>query len=136
MEDIFKKLCKIAAGIESDQQKITVKEKEKEKVIEEKKIAKEEEKKDKEIEDQRNGIKKTNFYSKKMNRVVGTRSAISGMAGFRKKGARRKSEADLAKPEEKILTEEEQEKKNIMETIIKELKDRDRDCNNFDPGII
>ena len=134
MEDIFKKLCKIAAGIEADQQKILMKEREREKMREEKLKEKELEEKDKELQDARLGIKKASFYSKRMNRVVGTKSAVSNVTErFKRKESRRKSESDVEAKKE--MTEEEAEKKKVLETIIKELKDRDRDCNNFDPGI-
>ena len=137
MEDIFRKLCKISAGIDSDQNKITVKEKEKEKQKEERLKEKEEERKDRAREDEMKGIRKASFYSQRMNRIVGAKSAISSMSqGFKKRGDRRKSESDVSKPAEKVLTEEEIEKKKVMETIIKELKDPNRDCNNFDPGNI
>ena len=129
MEDIFRKLCKIAAGIESDQNKITVKEKEKVKQKEERLKEKEEERKDRAREDEMKGIRKASFYSQRMNRIVGASQ------GFKKKGARRKSESDV-KPAEKVLTEEEIEKKKVMDSIIKELRDPNRDCNNFDPGNI
>ena len=135
MEDIFRKLCKIAAGIESDQRVIQEKEKAKEKLKEERLKAKEEEQKDREMEDARQGIQKANFYSRKMNRVVGARTAINGMSvGFKKRGARRKSCTDLNQTKEP--TKEEEEKKAVLDIIIKELKDPTRDCNNFDPGRI
>ena len=135
MEDIFRKLCKIAAGIESDQRVLQEKEKAREKLKEERLKAKEEEQKDREMEDARQGIQKANFYSRKMNRVVGARTAINGMSvGFKKRGARRKSCTDLNQTKEP--TKEEEEKKAVLDIIIKELKDPTRDCNNFDPGKI
>ena len=130
MEDIFRKLCKIAAGIESDQHKIVAKEKEQEERLKEKLKEKEEEEKDKAIQNSLMGIKKTSYYSKKMNRIVGAAGRFS-KKGDKDKG-RRKSESDVSTEEEP--TAEEVEKKKIMETIIKELKDPTRDCNNFDPG--
>ena len=71
---IFRKLCKIAQGIEDDQKEIQDKEKEKERAVEEKKNKKEEEK---ELELMRRkrlfGYSEPVYYSKKM-----TRSAFLG----------------------------------------------------------
>ena len=66
---IFRKLCKIAQGIEDDQKEIQDKEKEKERAVEEKKNKKEEEK---ELELMRRkrlfGYSEPVYYSKKMTR--------------------------------------------------------------------
>ena len=68
---IFRKLCKIAQGIEDDQKEIQDKEKEKERAVEEKKNKKEEEK---ELELMRRkrlfGYSEPVYYSKKMTRSV------------------------------------------------------------------
>ena len=66
---IFRKLCKIAQGVEDDQKEIQDKEKEKERELEEKKKEKEEEK---EVELMRRkrlfGYSEPVYYSKKMTR--------------------------------------------------------------------
>ena len=150
MEDIFRKLCKIAAGIESDQNKIlakvgpvilscsrhlffkTLQEKEREREREERLKEKEAEAKDKEL----NGIKKPNIYSRRMSRIV--EAKMSGSNNSKRSFAtvirsRRDSLPGLAE-RSNSLTEEEKEKKQVMDTIIAELKDPNRDYNNFDPG--
>ena len=136
MEDVFKKLCKIAAGIESDQNKIEAKEREVERMREIKELEKRELAKDKERDEAMRGIKKPNIYSRKMSRVVEVKSAVSA---FKKKSGdgsrRRMSLPEITKIDEvEEETEEECEKKAIMDTIIAELKDPNRDFNNFDPG--
>ena len=146
MEDIFRKLCKIAAGIESDQNRLLAKvpslnltgsyrmsiifqEKEKEERLREK----EAEAKGKEL---LSGVKKPNIYSRRMSRVV--EAKMSGQTNSKRSLAsviktRRSSLAEICDKSDS-LTEEEQEKKKVMETIIAELKDPKRDYNNFDPG--
>ena len=149
MEDIFRKLCKIAAGIESDQNRLLAKvpslnltgsyrmsiifqEKEKEERLREK----EAEAKNKEL---LSGVKKPNIYSRRMSRVVEAKMSSQNnskrsLASVIK--SRRSSLAEICDKSDKSdsLTEEEQEKKKVMETIIAELKDPNRDYNNFDPG--
>merc|ERR1719186_2215794 len=75
------------------------------------------------------GIRNPSYYSKRMNRIVGAKSAIATMSdGFRKRGDkfkdRRKSESDIAEQIPAEQTEEEKEKKMVMETIMSELKIR------------
>ena len=43
----------------------------------------------------------------------------------------KEKEIDIKKEE---VTEKDDEKKKVLETILKELKDPDRNMNNFDPG--
>ena len=162
MEDIFRKLCKIAAGIESDQSRLLAKvschkyshkfdektealshsgcclsptlsiifqEKEKEEKLREK----EAEAKDKAL---LSGVKKPNIYSRRMSRIV--EAKMSGHNNSKRTLAtviksRRGSLTDISDKADS-LTEEEKEKKKVMETIIEELKDPNRDYNNFDPG--
>ena len=82
------------------------------------------------------GVKKPNIYSRRMSRVV--EAKMSGQSNSKKSLAsviksRRSSLVDICDKSDS-LTEEEQEKKKVMETIIAELKDPNRDYNNFDPG--
>ena len=112
---------------------IIFQEKEKEERLREK----EAEAKDKEM---LSGVKKPNIYSRRMSRIVeakmsGHNNSKRSLAGVIK--SRRSSLADIcdkSKDKSDSLTEEEQEKKKVMETIIAELKDPKRDYNNFDPG--
>ena len=104
-----------------------------EKEKEEKLREKEAEAKDKEM---LSGVKKPNIYSRRMSRIV--EAKMSGQNNSKKSLAnviktRRSSLADISDKSD-TLTEEEQEKKKVMETIIAELKDPNRDYNNFDPG--
>ena len=104
-----------------------------EKEKEEKLREKEAEAKDKEM---LSGVKKPNIYSRRMSRIV--EAKMSGQNNSKKSLAnviksRRSSLADISDKSD-TLTEEEQEKKKVMETIIAELKDPKRDYNNFDPG--
>ena len=71
-----------------------------------------------------------------MSRIVDIKCAASGLA---KKNAdesqRRNTLPDLSRIDTvEEEDEEEVEKKAVMDTIIAELKDPNRDCNNFDPG--
>ena len=108
---------------------IIFQEKEKEERLREK----EAEAKDKEM---LSGVKKPNIYSRRMSRIV--EAKMSGHNNSKRSLAtviktRRSSLADICDKSD-ALTEEEQEKKKVMETIIAELKDPKRDYNNFDPG--
>ena len=80
--------------------------------------------------------KKPNIYSRRMSRIV--EAKMSGSNNPRRSLAnvirsRRVSLPDISE-KSSGLTEEEKEKKKVMETIIAELKDPNRDYNNFDPG--
>ena len=104
-----------------------------EKEKEERLREKEAEAKDKEL---LSGVKKPNIYSRRMSRVV--EAKMSGQNNSKRSLAsviktRRSSLAEICDKSDP-LTEEEQEKKKVMETIIAELKDPKRDYNNFDPG--
>ena len=106
-------------------------EKEKLREKEQKLKEKEAEAKDRELRD-----RKPNIYSRKMSRIVETKMSGSkdpkrSLANVIK--SRRVSLPDLSE-KSSDMTEEEKEKKKVMETIIAELKDPNRDYNNFDPG--
>jgi len=126
MEEIFTKLCKIAQGVEDDQKEIQDKEKEKE--LEEKKKEKEEEK---EVELMRRkrlfGYSEPVYYSKKMTRLVDKELRVKKALQAMKE---RKETATTPAVEET----EDLEKKKVLATILKELRDPDRNMHNFDPG--
>ena len=96
---------------------------------------KEAEAKDKEM---LSGVKKPNIYSRRMSRIVEAKMSSGGQNNSKRSLAsviksRKSSLGDICdKPD--TITEEEEEKKKVMETIIAELKDPNRDYNNFDPG--
>ena len=94
---------------------------------------KEAEAKDKEM---LSGLKKPNIYSRRMSRIVEAKMSTQNnskrsLASVIK--SRKSSLGDICDKSDTI-TEEEEEKKKVMETIIAELKDPNRDYNNFDPG--
>merc|ERR1712037_1033953 len=128
MEEIFTKLCKIAQGVEDDQKEIQDKEKEKERELEEKKKEKEEEK---EVELMRRkrlfGYSEPVYYSKKMTRLVDKELRVKKALQAMKE---RKETATTPAVEET----EDLEKKKVLATILKELRDPDRNMHNFDPG--
>lgn len=111
-------------------------EKEKERKKELKELEKQQKVKEEERSNELRGIKKPDIYSRRMSRIVDIKCAASGLA---KKNAdesqRRNTLPDLSRIDTvEEEDEEEVEKKAVMDTIIAELKDPNRDCNNFDPG--
>lgn len=94
MEDIFKKLCKIAAGIEADHYKIEAEEKERERKVERRKEEKEEREMERKLVEQETmnklGLKKPQLFSKKISRIVSSNSAL-GIFGKKADDGRRKS---------------------------------------------
>ena len=72
--------------------------------------------------------KKPNVYSRKMSRAMEHKTPAKNKTD----DVKRKVMIEPSKPDE--ADEKNTEKKAVMDTIIAELKDPNRDFNNFDPG--
>ena len=106
---------------------------------EEREIQKQEEEKLREAEKKLRGIKEPDMFSRKMTRIVKTKSAA--VKSWKKKPDQEQRRNSCPPVPEEPKAEREaaeevvdSEKKAVMEMIIAELKDPNRDCNNFDPG--
>ena len=72
--------------------------------------------------------KKPNVYSRRMSRVLENKTPAKENKNKIDDGKRKEA------PKSSEVEESNTEKKAVMDTIIAELKDPNRDFNNFDPG--
>jgi len=127
MEDIFKKLCKIAAGIEADQNKIKAKELKVERLKAEKEREKQENEKAQSAENIIRGINEPSIYSRKKSRSLSSTKTKEEKSRRLDTEDRRKSCGDAVRGQGEVLETipemDDTERKTVMEMIIAELKE-------------